>query len=137
MKIYLVSLRNTFIVFKKVVRFTYWKRTNIIKIKTYLLWMWNSASFVLHCFILSPCLIPPRERRYREFKRHVYLKVILITIILNSCQTKLNSINSNVIIWFILTPYLSPITQSLLSSPLEPQVYTSPRRYGHKQYTDT
>ena len=34
-----------------------------------------------------------------------------------------NSIDFNVIIWFILTPYLNPTSQP---SPFKPQDYTSP-----------
>ena len=44
---------------------------------------------------------------------------------------KLNSIDSNVIIWFILTPYLNPTSQSLLPLPLKPHVYTSPNKPAH------
>ena len=38
------------------------------------------------------------------------------------------SIDSNVIIWFILTPYLNPTSQSLLPSPLKPKDYTPPNK---------
>ena len=42
---------------------------------------------------------------------------------------KLNSIDSNVIIWFVShTPYLNPTSQYLLPSPLKPQNYTSPNK---------
>ena len=41
---------------------------------------------------------------------------------------KLNSIDSHVIIWFILTPYLNPTFKSLLPSTLKPQDYTSPNK---------
>ena len=42
------------------------------------------------------------------------------------CQQKLNSIYSNVIICFILTPFLTLPTQPLLPSPLKLQNFTIP-----------
>ena len=42
-------------------------------------------------------------------------------------KKRLNLIHSNVIIWFILILYLNPTSNSLLSSPLKPQDYTSPK----------
>ena len=43
------------------------------------------------------------------------------------CQQKLHSIYSNVIIWFILTPFLTLPFQPLLPSPLKLQNFTTPK----------
>ena len=51
-------------------------------------------------------------------------KQLLIISIL--CQHKLNSIKSNVIMCFILTPFLSLPSQPLLPSPLKLQNFTTP-----------
>ena len=53
----------------------------------------------------------------------------LLRLILNTniiFVKKKKSSDSNVIIWYVLTPYLKPTTQSPLPSPLKPHVYTSP-----------
>ena len=42
------------------------------------------------------------------------------------CQQKLNSIYSNVIICFILTPFLTPTYQSFLPSPVKLQNFITP-----------
>ena len=42
------------------------------------------------------------------------------------CQQKLNLIYSNVIICFILTPFLTLLSQTLLPSPLKLQNFTTP-----------
>ena len=44
---------------------------------------------------------------------------------------KLNSIDSNVIIYFFFTPYLLSTSQSLLPSPCKPHVNTSPNKAAH------
>ena len=47
------------------------------------------------------------------------------------CQQKLNSIYSNVIICFIITPFLTLPYQSLLPSPLTLQNFTTPNQMDH------
>ena len=57
----------------------------------------------------------------------ICIKVILITSICIICQQKLNSIYSNVIICFILTPFLTLPSQPVLPSPpLKLQNFTTP-----------
>ena len=45
-----------------------------------------------------------------------------------NCLKKLNSIDSNVIICFFLTPYYDPTSQTLLPSPLNLQYFTTPNK---------